>query len=145
MRWRSGWTEPVNVNVKNTGAVESLLLPLSRLVSAVPGNHACYRTHSCHVTLLPACQPTSQPLGEYMILSVSVSCTITLFACRWVSVRKKTSAAARGRREHAGAPKVSIYPDIQNGGIDTLLRVEESKTGSESIDKKHDLRPSIRA
>ena len=37
--WRSGWNEPVNVNVKNTGVAESLVVPLSRSVSAVPGNH----------------------------------------------------------------------------------------------------------
>jgi hypothetical protein len=39
MLWRSGWNEPVNVNVKNTGAVDPTVVPLGRLVSAVPSNH----------------------------------------------------------------------------------------------------------
>ena len=74
-----------------------------------------------------------------MILSVSVSSTITLFASRWVSVRKQTSAAAKRKREHAGAPKAPISLDIQNDGIDRLLRVEEWKTGIvgfESVNKE---------
>ena len=84
-----------------------------------------------------------------MILSVSVFSTKTGLASRWVSVRKKTSAATKGRREHAGAPKAPICPDIENDGIDRRRRVEESRTGivgSESVDKeakmKYDLRPS---
>ena len=74
-----------------------------------------------------------------MILSVSVSSTTMRLASRWVSVRKKTSAAAKGKREHAGGPKAPAYPDIQSDGIDRLLRVEELKTGivgSESLDKE---------
>ena len=78
----------------------------------------CYRTHKWQpMQRLPTCQP----LGEYMILSVSASSTITFFASRWVSARKKTSAAAKRKREHADASKAPIYPDIHNNGIDRLL------------------------
>ena len=71
-----------------------------------------------------------------MTLSVSVLSTITLFACRRVSVRKKTSAAAKGKREHAGAPKAPIYPDIHNDGIDESKSrgVEAGIVGSEPVD-----------
>ena len=37
--WRSGWNEPVNVNVKNTGVAELSVIPLNWPVSAVPGDH----------------------------------------------------------------------------------------------------------
>ena len=83
-----------------------------------------------------------------MILFVSVFSAKTGLASRWVSVRKKTSAATKGKREHASAPTAPIYPYIEKDGIDRRRRVEESKTrivGSESVDKeakmKHDLRP----
>ena len=97
--------------------------------------------------------PNFQPLIEYAIFLISSSSTITFFASRCVSARKKTSAAAKGKRGNASAPqaqkalesRLSIYPNIREGGIDRLLRVEESKTGAvgselgsepESVDKE---------
>ena len=100
--------------------------------------------------------PTFQPSEKYVILSISVSSTITCFASRCVIARKKTSAAAKGKRGNASVPKapkaleswLSMYPNIQGGGIDRLLRVEESKTGivgseqSQSTEKQRKARPT---
>ena len=112
----------------------------------MPGRHTAVsdalvpRIHPCCVWLgeaVGAIGANFQPLIEYAILPVSVSSTITFFASRCVSARKKTSATAKGKRGNASAPKarpalegwLSIYPNIQDGGIDRLLRVEESETG----------------
>ena len=106
LRERSRWNEPLNVNRKNTGVESVFVDPLSPCQS-VPSKHtALGGTHSRQVFTRPGSGfvrqseqvlPTFQPSGEYMILSVSASSTVTLFASRCVSVRKKTSAA--GNRE----------------------------------------------
>ena len=103
-RWRSRWNEPLNVNVKNTG-IESFFVDPLRACESVPGKHvALGSTHSRQVFTrlvsgfaLQSGQPLPifQPLGEYMIWSVSASSTVTLFASTCVSVRKKTSATEK--------------------------------------------------